>query len=328
MASEPGLVLTLDALSRVVGDERTSQFERLSLVPSHSQAKYSHLELALLDWLGVFDVLGERIHRREQADKRADERRHRAELELYMRTTLQFNYHQKEDITRGRDASLLLTSVSQSLTKTSACLTELDTSAKSEEPDDVEQPTSRTERRTRKCQLEDERMLDADCDAEYTKMQTASSSMTRKDGSGRREHAIGSADICDLYAVANPMSYASRNEDDLDELVGHLVPFKYARLVEEYLGEVLTSHGRGRCDVDEHVASERSVWSIASMRDRHALYNRWTREYRQRLSDELARLQHEYNASALVNQELRQQEDRGILERAYIVAMTTTGSAR
>lgn len=62
--------------------------------------------------------------------------------------------------------------------------------------------------------------------------------------------------------------------------------------------------------------------------ERFILYMSWMGKYIDEKKFELESLKEEYNNAAQSLKELRMQEDRSILENAYIVAMTTTGSSR
>jgi len=62
--------------------------------------------------------------------------------------------------------------------------------------------------------------------------------------------------------------------------------------------------------------------------ERFLLYKSWVDKYKQIKQEEINKLIDDYNQAAQSLQELRLQEDRSILQDAYIVAMTTTGSSR
>lgn len=62
--------------------------------------------------------------------------------------------------------------------------------------------------------------------------------------------------------------------------------------------------------------------------ERFLVYMSWASKYKKAKEEEINQLSIQYNQSAQMMQELRLQEDRSILQDAYIVAMTTTGSSR
>ncbi|CAF0906280.1 unnamed protein product [Brachionus calyciflorus] len=70
-----------------------------------------------------------------------------------------------------------------------------------------------------------------------------------------------------------------------------------------------------------------NIWDL-SRRERFGLYLSWINEYYSIKKLEIQNLSNEYNQAVNVLQELRLQEDRVIMEEAYIIAMTTTGSSR
>ena len=70
-----------------------------------------------------------------------------------------------------------------------------------------------------------------------------------------------------------------------------------------------------------------NLWSLNSD-DRICMYTRWVNLFKRRKTMEIQALKQQYNESFKILQELRLQEDRYIMQNAYIIAMTTTGSAR
>ena len=62
--------------------------------------------------------------------------------------------------------------------------------------------------------------------------------------------------------------------------------------------------------------------------ERFVLYTSWVDKYLESEKEERNKLSDDYNRSAEMLEELCLQEDRAILQDAYIVAMTTTGSSR
>lgn len=79
--------------------------------------------------------------------------------------------------------------------------------------------------------------------------------------------------------------------------------------------------------IDEKIQLEPNLNQL-NVTERFLLYMSWVEKYRLSKYEELERNQAEYNRIAQSLQELRMQEDRSILEEAYIIAMTTTGSSR
>jgi hypothetical protein len=63
-------------------------------------------------------------------------------------------------------------------------------------------------------------------------------------------------------------------------------------------------------------------------KERFQLYWSWVEKYKLDKQKELEQLSRQHNQQAQIVQELKMQEDRHVLENAYIVAMTTTGSSR
>jgi hypothetical protein len=72
---------------------------------------------------------------------------------------------------------------------------------------------------------------------------------------------------------------------------------------------------------------EHNVYRL-DQRERFLLYLSWLEKFKLAKQLEIDDLANQFNESAQSLQELRMQEDRSILENAYIIAMTTTGSSR
>ena len=62
--------------------------------------------------------------------------------------------------------------------------------------------------------------------------------------------------------------------------------------------------------------------------DRLALYKHWSNEFRNIFRETIETLKNEYNKISTEINELRMQEDRMVMQNSFIIAMTTTGSAR
>jgi hypothetical protein len=74
-------------------------------------------------------------------------------------------------------------------------------------------------------------------------------------------------------------------------------------------------------------AEKRRLWNLAPI-DRYKVYNEWLCKFREDEQRQIETLREQYNECAERCKELRMQVDRHIMQNAYIVAMTTTGSAR
>lgn len=62
--------------------------------------------------------------------------------------------------------------------------------------------------------------------------------------------------------------------------------------------------------------------------ERFVLYSNWVNRFLKNTEEEAIRMSDEYNKNAEILHELRMEQDKSILQDAYIVAMTTTGSSR
>ncbi|RNA29469.1 NFX1-type zinc finger-containing 1, partial [Brachionus plicatilis] len=70
-----------------------------------------------------------------------------------------------------------------------------------------------------------------------------------------------------------------------------------------------------------------NIWRL-DYTQRHLLYFHWVNKYKNEQEEKIKQLNNQYNNEINQMQELRLQEDRSIMQDAYIIAMTTTGSSR
>jgi hypothetical protein len=100
------------------------------------------------------------------------------------------------------------------------------------------------------------------------------------------------------------------------------------KFVESYLKSLLVqTEPFSELDVQGIIRSGLSIWQL-NFADRFRLYQYWLAKYESQILGVLKTLNREFNQQANIMLELRMQMDKSIMEKAMIIAMTTTGSSR
>ena len=95
-----------------------------------------------------------------------------------------------------------------------------------------------------------------------------------------------------------------------------------------YLSRLFGSISNAKVEQMESSSSSEQSITRLNYANRFLLYASWLSQFAAQRQTDIASTYKEYNESAANLKQLRLQEDRSILERAYIVAMTTTGASR
>lgn len=96
---------------------------------------------------------------------------------------------------------------------------------------------------------------------------------------------------------------------------------------EMYMRKLLELSNRITSNRKENIHLESNINRLGYL-DRFLLYQSWIEQFKVDKLVEVDNLSRIHNEQAQLMKELRLQEDRQVLEDAYIVAMTTTGSSR
>jgi hypothetical protein len=96
---------------------------------------------------------------------------------------------------------------------------------------------------------------------------------------------------------------------------------------EIYMRKLIESSNRIASNRKKNIHLESNINRLGYL-DRFLLYQSWIEQYKVDKLVEVDHLSRIHNEQAQLMKELRLQEDRQVLEDAYIVAMTTTGSSR
>lgn len=114
--------------------------------------------------------------------------------------------------------------------------------------------------------------------------------------------------------------------DDSTILIDNI--YTEMKFVESYLKSLLVqTEPFSELDVQGIIRSGLSIWQL-NFTDRFRLYQYWLAKYESQILGVLKTLNREFNQQANIMLELRMQMDKSIMEKAMIIAMTTTGSSR
>lgn len=125
----------------------------------------------------------------------------------------------------------------------------------------------------------------------------------------------------------NYYDFAISEEEIFDLSVRNKIPKNVFNLslsqkyksIETYLKDILNFES------SNHYCN--NIWSM-SLPERFALYMSWVNDYRNSIHQKIKHLHTNYNISAETFKSLKLKEDKCIMENSFIIAMTTTGSAR
>jgi len=295
--NDNGLLLNLKCLANFIQPLYKEQFQNFCYTPSRKQTGISSSDLILLEWLG-FSAFN---------DYKDDFLNNTIEDEEYLEFLKSFN-----------------------LTRSDFGLSEAETFefmidfGEIEKTNDFEFKSGDYEAKNSKENYEEfvdleytnklnsDRMLDDEVNR-YADL------MKKMNSKNNKSSYLHYNSYCD-FAISEKEIFDLSVQFQLNSNQMNLKSSEKYRSIEKYLKNISKSN-------EPVEFTHQDIWSI-SLKQRFDLYMSWVNEYRKQIEKELNDLHKSFNKNALVYKEMKLQEDKAIMENSYIIAMTTTGSAR